>query len=66
MKLIKESLDAGGSIGSIKGNFYEKHFANVLVKLGYESYHLRTTALIKINLMLSFTNIGQLLTNLPR
>ena len=36
MKLIKESLDAGGSIGSKKGYFYEKHFANVLVKLGYE------------------------------
>jgi hypothetical protein len=32
----KESLDVGGSIGSIKGNFYEKHFGKVLTSLGYK------------------------------
>ena len=36
IKMKKESLDVGGSIGSIKGNFYEKHFGLILEKLGYK------------------------------
>ena len=32
----KESLDIGGSVGSIKGNFYEKHFSRILENLGYK------------------------------
>lgn len=30
------ALDVGGSIGSIKGGFYEKHFGILLKSLGYE------------------------------
>ena len=40
IKMKKESLDVGGSIGSIKGNFYEKHFGLILEKLGYKIKHI--------------------------
>ena len=29
------ALDVGGSSGSLKGSFYEKHFALILKNLGY-------------------------------
>jgi hypothetical protein len=41
------SLDIGGSLGSIKGGFYEKHFGLVLEKLGYKIVDVKTYKKLK-------------------